>query len=178
MLGVWSPGQKPEPIKRPEELIEHPKQTPEDESSPQPPVWTPKSANSSPTVERKEFRPVNFQSPKLERKQFTKTTPNGDNNTNLIGKSIEPPWKFDDNSQIIGQALEKRLTSSQSSPASGFSDISPSPRLPKAQNPTITLLQKARGNENCGAIFKILLKNHFRRTTAQRCPLFGSTITF
>lgn len=33
-----------------------------------PPVWTPKSAAASPTLERKAFRPVNFDSPKLSRR--------------------------------------------------------------------------------------------------------------
>lgn len=35
-------------------------------------VWTPKSAGTSPTVERKEFRPVNFESPTLPRKNLPK----------------------------------------------------------------------------------------------------------
>lgn len=61
--------------------------------------------------------------------------------------SSAPPWKVPDYSSDTGIAssLEKRLPTSHSSPASGFGDFSISPRLPKAQNPTITLLQKARG---------------------------------
>jgi len=36
-------------------------------------VWTPKSAGASPTTERKEFRPVNFESPTLSRKNKSDT---------------------------------------------------------------------------------------------------------
>lgn len=38
-----------------------------------PVVWTPKSAGASPTSERKEFRPVNFESPTLSRKNRSAT---------------------------------------------------------------------------------------------------------
>lgn len=62
--------------------------------------------------------------------------------------AAEPPWKSPESSSDVGvylsSSLEKRIPTSYSAPASGFSDYS-APRLPKAQNPTITLLQKARG---------------------------------
>lgn len=48
--------------------------------SPTPPVWTPKSAPSSPSVERK-FRPVPFESPTLQRK-----------NRAANGGTTPPPW--------------------------------------------------------------------------------------
>ncbi|KAJ8921540.1 hypothetical protein NQ315_003160, partial [Exocentrus adspersus] len=106
-----------------------------------PPVWTPKSANSSPTVERKEFRPVNFQSPVLGRKARTKSE-----NLGSESPSAAPPWTIPGYSSDTGvYSFDKRLPTSYSSPASGFADFSTSPRLPRAQNPTITLLQKARG---------------------------------
>lgn len=63
LAGVWSPGQKQEP--RPEEPR---RSQSEVKNEPLSPVWTPKSATSSPTVERKEFRPVKFESPVLSRK--------------------------------------------------------------------------------------------------------------
>jgi hypothetical protein len=64
---VWSPGQKQE-FKLPEgERGELPIK-----DEPISPVWTPKSATSSPTVERKEFRPVKFESPVLSRKGYSK----------------------------------------------------------------------------------------------------------
>jgi hypothetical protein len=62
--------------------------------------------------------------------------------------SKEPPWKVPERSSdtgvVLASTLQKRLPTSHSSPASGFNDL-PTTRLPRAQNPTITLLQKARG---------------------------------
>ncbi|XP_068912514.1 uncharacterized protein [Tenebrio molitor] len=132
--GVWSPGQKQE-FKLPEgERGELPIK-----DEPISPVWTPKSATSSPTVERKEFRPVKFESPVLSRKGYSKEEPFED--------SKEPPWKVPERSSdtgvVLASTLQKRLPTSHSSPASGFNDL-PTTRLPRAQNPTITLLQKAR----------------------------------
>jgi sorbin and SH3 domain-containing protein 1 len=133
-IGVWSPGQKQE-FKLPEgERGELPIK-----DEPISPVWTPKSATSSPTVERKEFRPVKFESPVLSRKGYSKEEPFED--------SKEPPWKVPERSSdtgvVLASTLQKRLPTSHSSPASGFNDL-PTTRLPRAQNPTITLLQKAR----------------------------------
>lgn len=71
---MWSPGQKPSqerPKEHTQESQEHKKK-----DEPIPPVWTPRSAGSSPTVERKEFRPVNFESPVLGRKNIPKTEVN------------------------------------------------------------------------------------------------------
>jgi hypothetical protein len=52
-------------------------------------------------------------------------------------------------SSTITSTLDRRLVQSQSAPASGLSALaaggSSNIRLPRAQNPTITLLQKARG---------------------------------
>lgn len=62
---MWSPGQrKNSPPLELQKRFE--KQNSRDE--PIPPVWTPRSAGSSPLLERKEFRPVNFESPVLGRK--------------------------------------------------------------------------------------------------------------
>lgn len=49
------------------------------------PVWTPRSAHSSPVASRKQFRPVQFQSPKPERK-FTNVTGEG-------AAPPIPPWE-------------------------------------------------------------------------------------
>lgn len=49
------------------------------------PVWTPRSAHSSPVASRKQFRPVQFQSPKPERK-FTSVEGTGDD-------VPIPPWE-------------------------------------------------------------------------------------
>ncbi|KAI4460278.1 hypothetical protein MML48_6g00009936 [Holotrichia oblita] len=138
-LGIWSPGQTG--ASSPESL-QHQRSQDQDKSGESiPPVWTPKSAGSSPSFERKEFRPVNFESPILGRRN--KSDGSADSTP------IDPPWRSPANSSDIGVALssslEKRIPNSYSAPASGFITDFSSPRLPKAQNPTITLLQKARG---------------------------------
>lgn len=70
-----------------------------------------------------------------------------------------PPWKQEQSAATtITSTLERRLTSSQSAPVSGFNSIqnsshqTQSARLPRAQNPTITLLQKARGKYSEGFV--------------------------
>lgn len=53
-----------------------------------------------------------------------------------------------ENGCASGSESEGRLRTSQSAPASGLNTLSgasPTNRLPRAQNPTVTLLQKARG---------------------------------
>uniref|UniRef100_A0A6P7FK56 Uncharacterized protein LOC114328625 isoform X11 n=1 Tax=Diabrotica virgifera virgifera TaxID=50390 RepID=A0A6P7FK56_DIAVI len=135
--GIWSPGQRIDfsPTK------EHNKKDYESQDESIPPMWTPKSANSSPVAERKEFKPVNFQSPVLSRRSRTSSE-------NLGSKTQvqAPPWKNQDYSSDTGSGptVDRRLPTSRSTPATGFSEFSSTSRLPKAQNPTITLLQKAR----------------------------------
>ncbi|KAF5300157.1 hypothetical protein FQR65_LT09248 [Abscondita terminalis] len=135
--GVWSPGQKHNEEKQKQDSVEWQKNKEDNETIP--PVWTPRSAGSSPTAERKEFKSVNFESPTLGRKNKSQT----DNSE----QESQPPWKVSTSTSDVGSALssslEKRLPTSHSAPASGFTEFSSS-RLPKAQNPTITLLQKAR----------------------------------
>ncbi|XP_076258700.1 cbl-associated protein isoform X5 [Rhynchophorus ferrugineus] len=138
--GIWSPGQHPPtPISKRTDTQQHQQQQRDDPISP---VWTPKSANSSPIVERKEFRPVNFQSPVLTRRNRTQSE-------SLVASdkvTSEPPWKIPEGSSDtainLSSTLDRRLPNSQSSPGIGI--YSTTPRLPRAQNPTITLLQKAR----------------------------------
>lgn len=87
-IGIWSPSPNstPEPVRRqfnqdkssiannnhhqqhqPQKLsVSFKAPTP----PPPPSFWTPKSAES-PTFERKEFRPVRFESPKPQRKTYT-----------------------------------------------------------------------------------------------------------
>lgn len=63
--------------------------------------------------------------------------------------SVEHPWKSpatnNEIRSVLTATLEKRIPNSYSAPASGFADLNGTSRLPRAQNPTITLLQKARG---------------------------------
>lgn len=67
MPGVWSPGQTPA------EKAPSPQRSKEPQKNePIPPVWVPAKAGASPVAERKEFRPVPFESPVLSRKRQPK----------------------------------------------------------------------------------------------------------
>ncbi|XP_030753686.1 uncharacterized protein LOC115880570 isoform X2 [Sitophilus oryzae] len=141
---IWSPGQSRYPPTPPlKGILRTDSQTFHNQrDEPVSPVWTPKSATSSPTADRKEFRPVNFQSPVLSRKSRTQS----DNIATPDSSSSEPPWRLPEGSSDtainLSSTLDRRLPTSQSSP--GFGSFSTTPRLPRVQNPTITLLQKAR----------------------------------
>lgn len=65
MLGVWSPGSEPPPP--PKEPSPDRRESQKDGGIPT--VWTPSSAGASPVPEKKEFRPVQFESPILSRKK-------------------------------------------------------------------------------------------------------------
>lgn len=79
--GIWSE------CNRSEDSIEGIKKS----NSPPPPVWTPKSAPQSPSVERK-FRPVPFESPTLQRKRLpgNGTTPPPWTQPNYPDKPYQP----------------------------------------------------------------------------------------
>ncbi|XP_018344537.1 PREDICTED: uncharacterized protein LOC108749950 isoform X3 [Trachymyrmex septentrionalis] len=122
--GVWSPGQTPaEKVPSPERRKE-----PQKKNEPIPPVWTPASAGASPVAERKEFRPVPFESPVLSRKRQPKE------------EEASPPWEGEEKKE----SGISRIVNSHSAPSQGLNTLASTPRLPRAQNPTITLLQKAR----------------------------------
>ena len=80
LAGVWKPGQVERSVHNPEELRERRLQENQQQSVTCPEdvipqvVWTPKSAGSSPIAERKEFRPVNFESPILTRRNVSQVT--------------------------------------------------------------------------------------------------------
>ncbi|GLV41195.1 CAP [Carabus blaptoides fortunei] len=176
--GVWSPGKGAEPKPAvpdrasPEKRPSPPKEPNSDE--PVPVVWTPRSAGSSPTAERKEFRPVSFESPVLGRKNKSKestpvTTPDAAS-TSWEGKVEE---RTQDVTTTL--SLERRLTTSHSAPAAGLNNLS---KLPRAQNPTITLLQKAReGQLPRGALYIEQQQQHLnqkqRSSKDDRPPLIG-----
>ncbi|XP_028158346.1 proline-rich protein 12-like [Ostrinia furnacalis] len=93
---------------------------------PPPPVWTPGSAGPSPQAPRKSFRPVHFEETPPARRKFANSEQNG---------------------CTSGSESEGRLRTSHSAPVTGLNTlggVSNTSRLPKAQNPTVTLLQKAR----------------------------------
>ncbi|XP_034952537.1 uncharacterized protein [Chelonus insularis] len=136
--GVWSPGSEPPPPPK-QPSPERGKNTEKDAGIP--PVWTPSSAGASPVAERKEFRPVSFESPILRRK-------NPESTKNEVPS---PPWKSEqgeekknETSSDITHNISTRIVNSHSVPSQGLNTLASTPRLPRAQNPTITLLQKAR----------------------------------
>ncbi|OWR54352.1 c-Cbl-associated protein isoform A [Danaus plexippus plexippus] len=86
---------------------------------PPPPVWSP---SSTPQASRK-FKPVHFEQTPPERRKFSSSDHNGCNS---------------------GSESEGRLRTSLSAPAAGLNSLGSNNRLPRAQNPTVTLLQKAR----------------------------------
>ncbi|XP_026678197.1 uncharacterized protein LOC103507566 [Diaphorina citri] len=185
--GTWSPATTPEVQRKSledsvKEVTEQNKRL--DSSEPPVPVWTPKSAPSSPSAQRK-FQPVNFKSPTLPRKATG--TPNAarkpesptvtkpptprslpvspaPSHCNVIPPPTPPPSLSTPDSPLISRSTQISRSSSseltttvshtvqsqsstsnqQSSSYSSSSIPRASPNLPKSQNPTITLLQKAR----------------------------------
>ncbi|XP_073989327.1 uncharacterized protein isoform X3 [Rhodnius prolixus] len=125
LRGVWSPAQTPETERKKYDFTGETKKEKTEisnvESEPQPAIWTPKSAGASPTLERK-YRAVNFQSPPPKRKEY-------------LSSKEEPELPKD----LPVEGASRLVTS-----ASENSTLSSQLRLPPAQNPTITLLQKAR----------------------------------
>ncbi|XP_073942959.1 cbl-associated protein isoform X4 [Choristoneura fumiferana] len=119
---VWRAG-APTPPPAPAPVARSPGAPP---PPPPPPVWTPGSAGASPQTPRKTFRPVHFEETPPSRRKF--------------GSS-------DQNGCTSGSESEGRLRTSHSAPATGLNSLGGSSRLPRAQNPTVTLLQKARENQ-------------------------------
>ncbi|XP_015184533.1 PREDICTED: MATH and LRR domain-containing protein PFE0570w-like isoform X5 [Polistes dominula] len=138
--GIWSPGSEP-PAPPKEPSPDRTKDSQKDGGIP--PVWTPSSAGTSPVPERKEFRPVQFESPILSRKKKSEETE----------EEASPPWKNEEEKKEITTessfsqssiSTTSRIVNSHSAPSQGLNTLASTPRLPRAQNPTITLLQKAR----------------------------------
>ncbi|XP_065343061.1 uncharacterized protein LOC135941455 isoform X6 [Cloeon dipterum] len=109
--GVWSPKTS---RAHPPPSLPSPTSSNNDEPPP-PPVWTPKA---SPTLERKEFRPVRFEA--------STPPPRPPPCTQEVPPPFDPVA-----TATISNFLDRKLTL----------DI---PKLPRAQNPTVTLLQRAR----------------------------------
>ncbi|XP_045469555.1 uncharacterized protein LOC123677109 isoform X6 [Harmonia axyridis] len=152
--GVWSPGQ------RQETQTDFDKQNLKQKNEESiPSFWQPKSATSSPVAERKEYRPVSFESPKLGRKNKSEEfqVPNEKSTS-------RPPWQDSAFRSEVHQAstLERRIPNSRSAPTSAFNELTIG-RLPRAQNPTVTLLQKAReGQLPKGANYLEANRDHYR----------------
>ncbi|CAB0040739.1 unnamed protein product [Trichogramma brassicae] len=164
--GVWSPGSSTsKPLRQSSPERSHKSE----KDDPIPSVWMPSNANPSPVPERKEFRPVQFESPVLSRKKYTQQSPRQESAPTVpspSSSSATNPWheeiqKKESSTQILqhnsssSSTSSQRIVNSYSAPSQGLNSFSSTtttttaqtPRLPRAQNPTITLLQKARGTQ-------------------------------
>ncbi|GAB0098168.1 SH3 domain-containing protein [Sergentomyia squamirostris] len=147
--GIWSPTNKSEP-----NLSESQHKISESSDGaiplpPPPPVWTPRSAGPSPQLgcRKTEFRPVPFESPTLTRRRYTK------NPEEPSSPPIQPPWTQPEGVGTVEKSPNspnplpnpsnsvQRIAQSFSTP--GINQLGQT-SLPRSQNPTVTLLQKAR----------------------------------
>ncbi|XP_044757363.1 uncharacterized protein LOC123315648 isoform X4 [Coccinella septempunctata] len=154
--GIWSPGQKQELTQAAFDKQKH--QQKNEESIPS--IWQPKSATSSPVAERKEYRPISFESPKLGRKNKSQEF----QVNKSFEKSTSRPWQDSVSRGDLPQSstLDRRIPNSKSAPATGINEFTIG-RLPRAQNPTVTLLQKAReGQLPKGAHYIEANRDHYR----------------
>ncbi|CAF4811745.1 unnamed protein product [Pieris macdunnoughi] len=120
---------------------------------PPPPVWTPNSATASPQTPRKTFRPVHFEESPPARRKFENKEPNG---------------------CMSGSEGESRLRTSHSAPVTGFNSLGS--KLPKAPNPTVTLLQKAREGQLSRASQQVQGDSNSRLPRDRPSPPFGDPI--
>ncbi|XP_055704257.1 uncharacterized protein LOC129802464 isoform X7 [Phlebotomus papatasi] len=140
--GIWSPANKSEP-----NVSESQPKSPESSDGaiplpPPPPVWTPRSAGPSPQLggRKVEFRPVPFESPTLTRRRFTR------NPSEPSSPPVQPPWAhpgFEKPPEIPASPTNSVQRLVQSFSAPGLNHLGTT-QLPRSQNPTVTLLQKAR----------------------------------
>ncbi|XP_053687284.1 myb-like protein P [Sabethes cyaneus] len=85
--GVWSPHNRSTEILTKAELAERSKDN-SSRSEPLQPVWTPRSAPPSPVGERREFRPIGYESPTPQRRNLSSATPTSRAET----PQVSPPW--------------------------------------------------------------------------------------
>lgn len=89
-IGIWSPSGTPQPTRRETKPVATEQSRPVVSQSPQaptlppPPIWKPRSADPSPVLERKDYRPVPFQSPQLARKNLNPQKPSWSQSTSSL----------------------------------------------------------------------------------------------
>ncbi|XP_058833477.1 uncharacterized protein LOC131691248 isoform X5 [Topomyia yanbarensis] len=88
--GVWSPHNRSTEILTKAELAERSKDSSSSKPSSEPlqPIWTPRSAPPSPVSERREFRPIGFESPTPQRRNLSATPSSSRAET----PQISAPW--------------------------------------------------------------------------------------
>ncbi|XP_045489041.1 uncharacterized protein LOC110996449 isoform X2 [Pieris rapae] len=146
---IWTPGAQP-PVGDSGSSAATPPVPP---PPPPPPVWTPNSATASPQTPHKTFRPVHFEESPPARRKFENKEPNGCMN---------------------GSEGESRLRTSHSAPVTGFNSLGN--KLPKAPNPTVTLLQKAREGQLSRASQQAQGDSNSRLPRDRPSPPFGDPI--
>ncbi|CAK1546076.1 unnamed protein product [Leptosia nina] len=146
---VWTPGAPP-----PQRAGESGPTSATPPVPPPPPIWTPSSATASPQTPRKTFRPVHFEESPPARRKFENTEQNG---------------------CTSGSESDSRLRTSHSAPLTGLNSLGAS-RLPKAQNPTVTLLQKAREGQLSRTISHQPQESDSRLPRDRPSPPFGDPI--
>ncbi|XP_026805418.1 uncharacterized protein LOC113548641 isoform X3 [Rhopalosiphum maidis] len=124
-IGVWSPELKHRSLDLENISRKVEKNQPQTEL---PPIWTP---NSSPTPERKSYKPVRFESPTLSRKiineDIKKIPPKPPVDLPVLSSPLPPP----------PPPLPSKIQGDENVHSTDR-------RLPRVQSPTVTLLQKAR----------------------------------
>ncbi|XP_065214859.1 uncharacterized protein LOC135841682 isoform X2 [Planococcus citri] len=201
--GVWSPGQTRKLERRSSDVGDQQKESPKNDSGSNTPiVWSPRSAPSSPSSERKSYRPVKFDSPTLSRKTVSIKTSEPEQTSNELNlkrstnTAFTPITKkknahsqtpvcdngYDStkNNQSIEESKEIHSNfntiNSTNSVNLNFNSTS---KLPRAQNPTITLLQKAReGQLPRGALYLDHIMNEKETRETNKRNIESNEITY
>lgn len=97
--GIWSPSGTPQPTRREIKPVAadqstSPSQSQQAPTPPPPPIWKPRSADPSPVLERKDYRPVPFQSPQLARKNPNSQRPNWSQSTSSLNSRSKGAFQF------------------------------------------------------------------------------------
>lgn len=169
---VWSPGQTRKLSRSSSDAGDSPakeqRDTNSDSGSSTPVVWSPRSAPSSPSAERKQYKPVKFESPKLSRnntipkplevstsvesklpKSSTKSATSSNKITSSISgskSSSSENFRCDNGYDAQEPKVRYEEVENLTSTISNNTNLihTTASKLPRVQNPTITLLQKAR----------------------------------
>lgn len=101
----------------------------------------------------------------------------------ILFKEAPPPWENEETTkECIRSAYESstaRIVNSHSAPSQGLNALASTPRLPRAQNPTITLLQKARGQHFRNRNFSISVHSaKVRIKIKKRHYVYGGLLRF
>uniref|UniRef100_A0A182QPN1 Sorbin and SH3 domain-containing protein 1 n=1 Tax=Anopheles farauti TaxID=69004 RepID=A0A182QPN1_9DIPT len=174
--GVWSPFNRSTEVLTKEELSERSSSKSKPAGSQQPAVWTPRSAPPSPATERREFRPIGFESPTPTRRTLTPAP-----------ATVTPPWNqpgYNPPLSVPEHPKTNPLQTSASNPTIGASvraaaatppppgqsypvRFPPQQRSANSQEPTINSLLKSKDGKTAQLKF----------ADASECLKTGSSVT-